>query len=938
MEQYAQTRAALDSQSGKLECVEHVATEPRKSNSSKRKVAPTAVHELEHLRKRSATPISMSDAAELSSFHRRNTRPLASTKSSKSHSRRIQQKTGLVKTPSESDVEDDAVPSSTQDTPDFSACQPSQRRSVSQDLDLNTKIPNSAQKVSASDQEYRDLSIIIDSSADDSDAVGSGDQGTLRAVQTGMGLHSNVDPVSLPSPRLSPVTRAAPPFRSATELGYHIASRKSSGLTSPPSRNARFTKDRVATADGQSSSQYVPANATSPEASTGDIPSMLDSFDLFPDEMKSYVMYQFLRRCSKATIHLVADIIDPALRCDFVARLPLELSLNVLQHLDAKTLCRAAQVSRKWRQIVDSNERAWRDLLDRDGYVLPSGEINRAIKEGWGWQYPGWQYPHCLQDFERDISHHSARPSNSYACDPLKRQRRSLSLPPTGKKRKNQAKGSNQSKKQKRKEMPVGSTHAPFSSRTLDNGQGPVAQAGAAAAAIPDPRVGLPSLRNLHLFKTLYQRHYMIRKSWMQPEYKPLHLAFRAHQRHVVTCLQFDSDKILTGSDDSNIDVYETKTGASVRRLQGHEGGVWALEYQDDLLVSGSTDRTVRVWNLQDGSMLHVFQGHTSTVRCLQILKPAKVGVTRDGRPVMMPRCPLIITGSRDSTCRVWRLPQMGDPSVIQLGPVANDHENPYFVKVLQGHTNSVRAIAAYADTLVSGSYDSVVRVWKVSTGECLHRLQGHNSKVYSVVLDYPRGRCISGSMDNSVKIWSLETGSCLFNLDGHTSLVGLLDLRDDYLVSAAADATLRVWDPENGRCHNVLSAHTGAITCFLHDGQKIISGSDRTLKMWDTRTGDCVRDLLTDLSGVWQIKFDERRCIAAVQRDDWTYIEARQCLMAILNGSVTDMKQVLDFGAGRDGVDVRNRGRRIVVDHRGQEIDELEYGFMPYDPIEIDT
>ena len=132
--------------------------------------------------------------------------------------------------------------------------------------------------------------------------------------------------------------------------------------------------------------------------------------------------------------------------------------------------------------------------------------------------------------------------------------------------------------------------------------------------------------------------------------------------------------------------------------------------------------------------------------------------------------------------------------------------------------------------------------------------------------------------MDNQVKIWSLELGTCLHTLDGHSSLVGLLDLNSDRLVSAAADSTLRIWDPDSGQCKATLTAHTGAITCFQHDGQKVISGSDKTLKMWNVRTGECVKDLLTDLSGVWQVKFNDRRCVAAVQRDNMTYIEVSWC------------------------------------------------------------
>src|ERR1700754_5190206 len=118
----------------------------------------------------------------------------------------------------------------------------------------------------------------------------------------------------------------------------------------------------------------------------------------------------------------------------------------------------------------------------------------------------------------------------------------------------------------------------------------------------------------------------------------------------------------------------------------------------------------------------------------------------------MMPREPLIITGSRDSSLRVWKLHKPGADGIFQAGPPTDDHDNPYFLRVLTGHHHSVRAIAAHGDTLVSGSYDCTVRVWKISNGDLVHRLQGHNQKVYSVVLDHARTRCISGSMDNLVK------------------------------------------------------------------------------------------------------------------------------------------------------------------------------------------
>ena len=610
-----------------------------------------------------------------------------------------------------------------------------------------------------------------------------------------------------------------------------------------------------------------------------DIPVMLDSFEAMPQEMKTYVMYQLLRRCSKPVLHFVADAVNPALKCDFLSLLPLELCLNIVGYLDLKSLCRAAQVSRKWRNIINSDEKAWKQLFDDDGYVLPEGELQRAIQEGWGWQHASG-----AGDWEMDLSKcMDAKPADE-CIDPLfvtdsgEALRGDSETPRKRSKRKATTKSKATSRKQQRRKEPGCSNSLASDSgswtKQITAAEGPYAAAKAALVAVPSPNSGIPSLKNLHLYKSIYQRHHLIRKSWMQDDVKPRHLAFRAHQRHVVTCLQFDADKILTGSDDMKINVYDTQTGALRSILTGHEGGVWALQYEGNTLVSGSTDRSVRVWDIERGVCTQVFQGHTSTVRCLQILMPKEIGRTPGGKPIMMPKQPLIITGSRDSNLRVWRLPQPDDNVVFQAGPSQDDTDCPYFVRVLSGHHHSVRAIAAHGDTLVSGSYDSTVRVWKISTGETVHQLRGHTQKVYSVVLDHERNRCISGSMDNLVKVWSLDTGSVLYNLDGHSSLVGLLDLQQNRLVSAAADSTLRIWDPEYGHCKSTLSAHTGAITCFQHDGQKVISGSDRTLKMWNVKSGEFVKDLLKDLSGVWQVKFDERRCVAAVQRNNYTYIE----------------------------------------------------------------
>lgn len=168
---------------------------------------------------------------------------------------------------------------------------------------------------------------------------------------------------------------------------------------------------------------------------------------------------------------------------DFLDLLPIELSLNIVEYLDAKSLCRAAQVSKRWREIINTDD-LWKKRFDNDGFVLAEGELERAI--------------------------------------------------------------------------------------------------------------GLPS--PMHLFESLYRRHYLIRKDWMG-DIKPRHISICAHPRNKITCLPFDTEKILVGSDDAYIDVYDIKTGALRKRLEGHEDGVWVLDLHGNTLVSSSTDDTVRVWD-----------------------------------------------------------------------------------------------------------------------------------------------------------------------------------------------------------------------------------------------------------------------------------------------------------------------------------------------------
>ncbi len=49
------------------------------------------------------------------------------------------------------------------------------------------------------------------------------------------------------------------------------------------------------------------------------------------------------------------------------------------------------------------------------------------------------------------------------------------------------------------------------------------------------------------------------------------------------------------------------------------------------------------------------------------------------------------------------------------------------------GHVAAVRCVQYDGRRVVSGAYDYMVKVWDPETETCLHTLQGHTNRVYSL-------------------------------------------------------------------------------------------------------------------------------------------------------------------------------------------------------------
>ncbi|XP_028830875.1 F-box/WD repeat-containing protein 7-like isoform X2 [Denticeps clupeoides] len=336
-------------------------------------------------------------------------------------------------------------------------------------------------------------------------------------------------------------------------------------------------------------------------------------------------------------------------------------------------------------------------------------------------------------------------------------------------------------------------------------------------------------------WKSAYIRQHNIETNWRRGDLRSPKV-LKGHDDHVITCLQFCGNRIVSGSDDNTLKVWSAITGKCLRTLVGHTGGVWSSQMQDGTIISGSTDRTLKVWNAETGECVHTLYGHTSTVRCMHL----------HGKRV--------VSGSRDATLRVW------------------DVETGQCLHVLMGHVAAVRCVQYDGRRVVSGAYDFMVKVWDPETETCLHTLQGHTNRVYS--LQFDGIHVVSGSLDTSIRVWDVESGNCIHTLTGHQSLTSGMELKDNTLVSGNADSTVKIWDIKTGQCLQTLQGthkHQSAVTCLQFNKSFVVTSSDDgTVKLWDLRTGEFVRDLVTLESGgsggvVWRIRASNTKLVCAV-------------------------------------------------------------------------
>ncbi|OAY59212.1 DENN domain and WD repeat-containing protein SCD1 isoform X1 [Manihot esculenta] len=266
-----------------------------------------------------------------------------------------------------------------------------------------------------------------------------------------------------------------------------------------------------------------------------------------------------------------------------------------------------------------------------------------------------------------------------------------------------------------------------------------------------------------------------------------------------------DAGFFISGSTDCMVKIWDPSIRGSELRatLKGHRRTVRAISSDRGKVVSGSDDQSVIVWDKQTSQLLEELKGHDAQVSCVRMLSGERV-----------------LTAAHDGTLKMWDV--RTDTCVATVGrcssavlcmeyddstgilaaagrdAVANiwDIRAGRQMHKLLGHTKWIRSIRMVGDTLVTGSDDWTARVWSVSRGTCDAVLACHAGPILCVEYSTLDRGIITGSTDGLLRFWENEEGGirCVKNVTIHNAAILSINAGEHWLGIGAADNSMSLF------------------------------------------------------------------------------------------------------------------------------------------------
>ena len=347
----------------------------------------------------------------------------------------------------------------------------------------------------------------------------------------------------------------------------------------------------------------------------------------------------------------------------------------------------------------------------------------------------------------------------------------------------------------------------------------------------------------------------------------------RGHTR-AIRALQFDEFKLITGSMDRTLRVWNWRTGECIRTLEGHSEGVVALAYDAHVLVSGSVDTTVRVWNFFNGDNF-TLRGHRDWVNTVLLwddksrLDDPTTAPVDDGRNPIIPAGKMLFSASDDGTVRLWDLAQRVCVRVFSghVGQVQS-------LKLLMVDRSKVEGVDEEESELTGPVYEALAPLpgqippfahpYTTSINSGLPGFAPANPTVPPP--DHPGFRSSALTSPHSFEPIAYRSDPITpptveaFSHGAHSSGASFSRKEQSVLashsnssahptpvlLSGSLDNTIKVWDVETGKPLKTLFGHIEGVWAVDGDRLRVVSGShDRTIKIWERETGRCQTTLV---------------------------------------------------------------------------------------------
>ncbi|CAD6564821.1 MAG: hypothetical protein ASARMPREDX12_004446 [Alectoria sarmentosa] len=547
------------------------------------------------------------------------------------------------------------------------------------------------------------------------------------------------------------------------------------------------------------------------DLSQGDQQAIAHVWSLFsaaPAKHRNLMLQGILTQCCFPQLSYLSTNVRDLIRIDFLTALPPEISYKVLCFLDTTSLCKAAQVSQRWRSLADDDV-VWHRMCEQ--------HIDRkCTKCGWG-----------LPLLERKR---------------LRASKRQIQLRATGR-------GLNEW-------SPDITPYPEAALEAVPNNDAKDQMLTTAKLTAPLPKNQTPSLATpmatdsyfrprTRPWKDVYKDRFRVGINWKHGRCDLK--IFRGHQNGVM-CLQFDDSVLITGSYDAMIKVWDLASGEEIQTLKGHTSGIRCLQFDDSKLISGSIDRTLKIWDWRKGECIATHDAHSNGI----------VGLHFDSS--------LLATASMDKTIKIWnftdssRFTLRGHTDWVNAVRVDSasrtvlsasddctvklwDLDTKSCIKTFEGHVGQVQQVITlphdfdFEDTEVDdsdGTSSTTSTQSHPQFPQPATQAEPYGPGFTASDRPMPPRFMLTGALDGTIRLWDTYTSKCLRTYFGHVEGVWALAADSLRVVSGAEDRMVKVWDTRSGKCERTFTGHAGPVSCLgLSDNRMCTGGEDNEVRMY---------------------------------------------------------------------------------------------------------